>query len=114
MHVTAAGGGSRPVFDVSAYTTGAYNALGGGMPAAVPPPAAIFTAAKNKLLDGGGSGAWSPLSPNGTGASVHLAQLLGLFDDGPKPPGVLGHSATGSSDYILREVREARRVFYCS
>ena len=107
MHVTAATNGARPVFDVSAYATGAYDALGGAMPGAAPPPAAIFTAAKTKLLDGGGSGPWSPLSPNGTGASAELAQLLGLFDDGPRPAGVLGRSATGSSDYILREARNS-------
>ena len=75
------------------------------MPATVPPPpAAIFTAAKNKLLEHAGSGAWSPLSPSGTGASAQLAQLLGLFDEHSGGGGGLRRSITESSDYILREV----------
>ena len=109
VHVTAsAGGAAKPVPDVyAAHATGPYGGMGGGdmLPARAPPPlpAAIFTAAKNKLLDGGGSGAWSPLSPGGTGASAQLAQLLGLFDE-QAGGGGLGRSITESSDFILREV----------
>ena len=111
MHVTA-GGPFLPVSDASAHTAGTHGAIiGGDVPARAPPPAAIFTAAKNKLLDGGGSGAWSPLSPGGTGASAQLAQLLGLFDEhSGGGVGGLGRSITESSDFILREVRNALAV----
>ncbi len=108
VHVTAncAADAAKPVPDVyAAHPTGQYGAVGGDLLTKAPPPlpAAIFTAAKNKLLDGGGSGAWSPLSPGGTGASAQLAQLLGLFDE-QAGGGGLGRSITESSDFILREV----------
>ncbi len=108
VHVTAncTADAAKPVPDLyAAHATGLHSAVGADLlPKAPPPlPAAIFTAAKNKLLDGGGSGAWSPLSPGGTGASAQLAQLLGLFDE-QAGGGGLGRSITESSDFILREV----------
>ena len=100
----------------AAYGTGPHGAVGGNLPARMPqpPPAAIFTAAKNKLLDGGGSGAWSPLSPGGTGASAQLAQLLGLFDEQSAGAGGggPGRSITESSDFILREVHHLHRFHH--
>lgn len=93
------GAGSRASYDISVYTSGSAMHASAGQP----PPAAIFTAVKNKLLEGAGpSGTWSPLSPANTGASAQLAQLLGLFDD---PAKALGRSGAESSDSYMQELQ---------